>query len=82
MVAVRDDEDRDLLGDDCGAICERPRAEHPVVGEAGGVREQIRVCRVRYLAVETDDLRPLRPERSQRVSVSAPGRDLGGEDMP
>src|SRR5436190_17106255 len=26
MVAVRDDQDRDMLGDDCGVICERPRA--------------------------------------------------------
>ena len=36
MVAVRDDEDRDLLGDDCGVICERPCADHPVAGGAGG----------------------------------------------
>jgi hypothetical protein len=36
MVAVRDNEDRDLLGDDRYVICERPRAEHPGAGGAGG----------------------------------------------
>jgi hypothetical protein len=36
MVAVWDDQDRDLLGDDGSVICERPSAERPVLSGAGG----------------------------------------------
>ena len=36
MVAVWDDQDRDLAGDGPDVVCERLRAEHPVAGRAGG----------------------------------------------
>jgi hypothetical protein len=35
MVAVRDDQDRDLLGDGGSVVCERPNAERPVLSRAG-----------------------------------------------
>ena len=35
VVAVWDDQDRDLLGDGGSVVRERPRAEHPVIGGAG-----------------------------------------------
>jgi hypothetical protein len=41
MVAVRDNQDRDLLGDNRGVICERPRAESRSPAEpAFGVVEE------------------------------------------